>query len=145
MPNLATVIKKEITRLARREVRKEMATLKRQSSRYRSDIASLKRQLAAAERRIAVLTKRQQKSAAAAPVAKPPKLEGKRFSAKGLKSHRAKLGLSAADYAAIVGCSALSIYHWESGKSRPREAQLARLLEVRDLGVREAAMRLEEL
>ena len=48
-----------------------------------------------------------------------------RFSAKGLKSLRAKLGLSAADFGQLVGASAQSIYKWESGNAVPRASQQA--------------------
>ena len=56
-----------------------------------------------------------------------------------------RLGLSAADYAKLVGCSALSIYNWESGKTRPRDGQITRIADVRKLGVREAMQRLDLL
>ena len=46
MPNIASVLKDEILRLARKEVRSELEGLKKASGQYRSDIASLKRQVA---------------------------------------------------------------------------------------------------
>ena len=66
-----------------------------------------------------------------------------RFRADGLRSHRAKLGISAADYGKLVGVSGLTIYHWEHGKAKPRRKQLASLAAVRGLGKREALHRLE--
>jgi DNA-binding transcriptional regulator YiaG len=63
--------------------------------------------------------------------------------AKGLKSHRARLGLSAADFGKLVGVSGKSVYAWESGSSAPRRAQLARIAAVRALGKREAARHLK--
>ena len=71
--------------------------------------------------------------------------EGKRFSPRGLKTHREKLDLSAADYAELVGVTAQTIYNWEQGKSKPRDEQLASLVAVRNLGKREALNRLELL
>jgi len=56
-----------------------------------------------------------------------------------------RLGLSAADYARLVGVSSLTIYNWEHGKSRPRKEQLAALVAVRGIGKREALRRLELL
>jgi len=53
------------------------------------------------------------------------------------------LKLSAADYGKLVGVSGLTIYSWESGKSRPRKAQLAALVAVRGIGKREALAKLE--
>ena len=75
----------------------------------------------------------------------PQPTEGVRFRADGLKSHRAKLGLSAADYGRLVGASELSVYNWESGKARPRTQQVAKLAAVRGIGKREAGRRLEML
>ncbi len=72
-------------------------------------------------------------------------VEGKRFSRRGLKTHREKVGLSAADYAKLVGVSAQTIYNWERGTSKPRQEQFASLIAVRDLGKREAWKRLELL
>ena len=47
MPNIASVLKDEILRLARKEVRRELEGLKKASAQYRSDIAALKRQVIA--------------------------------------------------------------------------------------------------
>ena len=143
MPNIASVLKDEIRRLARREINAETKTMRKQVTRYRGEIAELKRRLSAAEREVVHLKKNHTKRAAAgAEVSDDAKL---RFSAKGLASHRERLGLSAADYARLVGCSGLSIYHWEQGKSRPRQAQIAKIAQIRTLGKREAWKQLEEM
>ena len=60
-----------------------------------------------------------------------------------VKTHRDKLGLSAADYGKLVGVSGLTIYNWEKGESSPREKQLLAWGEIRGLGKREAVKRLE--
>lgn len=39
----------------------------------------------------------------------------------------------------------MSVYHWESGKVRPRPEQVAKLAAIRGLGKREAMERLEML
>ena len=69
--------------------------------------------------------------------------EKARFSRSWLKSHRQRLGLSAADYALLVGVSAQTIYNWEQGDSKPRRKQVAALAAVRGFGKREALKRLE--
>ena len=66
-----------------------------------------------------------------------------RFSAKGLKTHREKLGLSAAEYGQLAEVSSQSIYNWEAGKTVPRQAQVQALAGLRGIGKREAAKRLE--
>ena len=68
-----------------------------------------------------------------------------RFVAKGLKSQRSRLALSAADYGSLVGVSAQSIYNWEQGHASPRPAQLKMIAALRGLGKREAQERLKQL
>ncbi|MFM8575649.1 MAG: helix-turn-helix domain-containing protein, partial [Limnohabitans sp.] len=55
---------------------------------------------------------------------------------------RKKLGLSAAEMGQLIGVSPQSIYHWETGKTRPRASQLEAIAAVRKLGKREVAARL---
>lgn len=142
MSNISTILKGEIARVARKEIRGETDSLKKASSQYRSNIALLKRQVAALERQLKQLSKGVKRQAP--PVAEPD--DGKiRYSAKRLAAHRANLGLSAKDYGALIGVSALSIYKWEGGNVRPREKQLQAIAAVRGLGKREAAARLDEL
>ena len=66
-----------------------------------------------------------------------------RYSPKSVISQRERLGLSVADYGKLVGVSAVTIYGWAQGKSRPRSAQIRALAEVRGIGKREAAPKLE--
>lgn len=144
MANLAKTLKDEISRLARREIRSEMSSTRKAVAQYRREIAKLKRQVDEQRRKIEFL-ERQEKRRVGKPQVEEQVVEKARFSARGLHSHRQKLGLSAADYAKLVGVSMLSVYNWESGKSRPRDTQLTKLVAVRDLGVREARKRLELL
>ena len=141
MSSLAKVLKDEISRLARKEARAELAPLQKASAQYRRDIAELKRQVKTLEQRAAFLEKQERKRVTAdTPVEKADQV---RFSPKYVKSHREKLGLSAADYARLVGVSALTIYNWEQGKSKPRAQQLADWAAMRNLGKREAKKQLE--
>ena len=82
------------------------------------------------------------KAASAAPAKKSIRT---RFSAKGLKATRERLGLSADNFGKLVGVSGLSIYNWEQGKARPRESSVEALLKIKGLGKREAAKRLQAL
>lgn len=142
MPNIASVLKTEIARVARKELRAELAPLQKAVGRYRSQIAQLRRTLQALERDL----KRQGRSRRTREVGATTADDAGasvRFSPKGLAAHRQRLGLSAAKFARLLGVSALSVYKWESGKTRPRASQIARIAEVRGLGKREAMARLE--
>lgn len=140
MSGLGEVLKNEITRLARKEIRAQVEPLKKSNSAYRRDIAELKRQIAQLGRQAKVAGR----VARSAPAAQADgEAANTRFVAKGLRSLRARLGLSAGDFGTLAGVSGQSIYNWESGKAVPRKSQLGSLAALRSLGKREAAARLE--
>lgn len=143
MANLAATLKQEIQRLARREVRRELDPLRKTAAQQRREIASLKQQVKDQARTIDFLQRREKQRLEQQPSERLA--ENARFSPTRLRSHRTRLGLSAADYARLVGVSAQSIYLWEQGNARPRAKQLAALVAVRGLGKREAQRRLEML
>jgi DNA-binding transcriptional regulator YiaG len=140
MPNIAVVLRDEITRLARKEVRSQTASARKASTQYRRDIAALKRQVKGLEKQLAAL-RRTAGRTAPQPTSKPG--TPARFMPTSLRAQRKRLGFSAADYAKLVGVTAQSIYNWERGISRPRQAQAARLAAVRGIGKREAVERLK--
>jgi DNA-binding transcriptional regulator YiaG len=141
MSSIAAVLKSEIIRLARKEVKQEVAQLRKQVTAHRSALAALKRQLAEVDRR----AKQGIRSAKAPLKLAADGVSAARFSAKGLKTLRAKLGLSAADFGRLAGVSGQSIYNWEAGKAKPQKAQLAALQPLRSMGKRAAIARLEAL
>jgi DNA-binding transcriptional regulator YiaG len=143
MPNMATVLKAEISRIARKEIRTETAVLKKASAQYRKDIAALKRQISNLQGRVSVLEKRVLRDVPT----QVAKTDGKdvRFTAKGLLSQRKRLGLSAGDYGRLVGVTGNTIYSWEKGSTRPRKNQLSVLASIRQMGKKEVHARLEQL
>jgi len=143
MPNLATVLRDEITRLARKEARSQTEALKKASAQYRRDIAALKRQVATLERQVSLLEGLVLKKPPASPAGDDTARV--RFTARGLRSQRQRLGLSAADYAQLVGVSPQSIYNWEREITRPRKEQVATLAALRGIGKREAQARLRQV
>jgi uncharacterized protein involved in exopolysaccharide biosynthesis len=52
MPNIATVLKEEILRLARKEVRRQTSVLRKASAQYRQDIAEMKRRVSDLPRKL---------------------------------------------------------------------------------------------
>jgi len=141
MVNIASVLKSEIARVARKEVRAEIESLKKASSQHRSMIAQLRRELADLQRQLKRVGRQSaiaSRATSAAAAADDGFMGGapRRFSATRLAAHRAKLGLSAADYGKLVGMSGATIYLWEQGKLRPKAHQLQRLAAVRTLGKR---------
>jgi len=146
MPNIATILKAEISRVARKEVRVEIEALKKASAHHRSSIAALRRQVEAMEKELRRAVKGSARRALTNEVNEGPAAPvSRRFSAGRLATHRSRLGLSAAIYGKLVGVSGQTIYHWEQGKARPRGAQLESLASVRELKAGELAERLENL
>ena len=147
MANIASLLKSEIARVARKQARGETLGLKKSVGTSRSEIVALKRRVQALEselRRLAKAAARAAPSAAAADEGEPAQ-RALRFSAKGLVSQRKRLGLSAHECGLLVGASGQSIYNWEDGKARPRAKHLSALAALRTMGKKEAAARLAEL
>ena len=165
MANLASALKEEISRVARKEIRQQTAGTIRTVAQCEREIAALKRQIGGLQRMLSpqrkpsapepTARKKTSKKKVAAKATEPAATartgaesdsgsKRSRFSAKGLKTHREQLGLSADSYGKLVGVSGLSIYNWEQEKARPRESSIAALASIRGLGKREAASRLGE-
>jgi DNA-binding transcriptional regulator YiaG len=143
VPNLASVLKEEIRRLARKESKAQVRAARRAAAAHRRDIAALKRQVQGLKKQVAFLES-QEKKRVSKPTLEAP--SGRiRFSAHWLKAHRMRLGISAADYGKLLGVSALTVYNWENGKSKPRKEGIAALAAIRGLRRREALTRLEML
>jgi DNA-binding transcriptional regulator YiaG len=145
MPNIAAVFKDEIARLARKEVRAQTAELKKASAQHRAHIAALRRRLDELERQLKRVGKVTTRSAAQDAQDDGEAGTPRRFSATRLAAQRRKLGLSAADFAALLGVSGQSVYKWEHGGARPRAAQLEAIAALRGVGKREAEARLAKL
>lgn len=147
MPNIGIVLKQEIARLARKETRAQIESLKKSSALYRKEIAALRRQVSELAREVS----RVRKSAAGAQVragAKPAEDAPSRTrvpNAKAVQSMRARLGLSVAELATLAGVSGQSVYNWERGSARPSGQPLAALVALRGVGKREARARLADL
>ena len=143
MSNIGTVLKEEISRLARKEVRSQVDPTKKTTATHRHEIAALKRQVASLERQVTLLLR---KNASSRPEVSPEATAKPiRFSAKRLQSQRSRLGLSAIDFGRLLGVSAQTIYNWEHEVARPRSEQLGKLAALRGIGKREAGERLKQL
>ncbi len=142
MANIATILKEEITRLARKEVRRQTEVLKKASAQHRKYIAMLKKQISDLQREVNALEKQALKPSAS--ISPPTAKKGPRFSAKGLRSHRNRLGLSAAAYGKLIGVTGQTVYKWENEAVRPRVQQVEALAAVRSMGKKEVQAFLEK-
>lgn len=141
MSTFANQLKSEISRIAKREVRAEVQSLKKVSAGYRSEIAALKRRVVALE----ALVKKQSKPTKVSPETNnEEESTSLRFRVAGFANLRKKLGVTAAEMGKLLGVSAQSVYHWETGKSKPRKSQLQAISAVRKMGKRDVAEKLAE-
>jgi DNA-binding transcriptional regulator YiaG len=143
MPNIATVIKSEISRVSRKEVRGETQSLKKSVSQYRTQIAELKRRMKVLEQQVRTLSKVTARAGVSQAEVEAEPATKVRFSAKSLIAQRRRLGLSAAALARLLGVSSLSVYKWESGNTRPRAKQVEAIAALRGMGKRDVAQRLQ--
>jgi DNA-binding transcriptional regulator YiaG len=143
MANIASVLKEEIIRLARKEIRNEVTSLKKASMQYRSEIAALKRRVVTLEQQLSRLGKATTQNAE---VKADLDTETKvRFVAKGFKTLRQRLGLTGEVMGALLDVSAQTIFSWESGKSSPRRQQLVKIAMLRKMSKREVIAILDKL
>jgi DNA-binding transcriptional regulator YiaG len=138
MPNVAAILKAEISRVARKEIKSETTALKKAVAVYRREIAALKRRAQVLEQ----LVRSRSRRAAGGPTDTGEDQAaggGRRFSATGLRSQRKRLDISAAECGVLLGASAQSVYNWEQGKARPSAKHMAAVVALRTLGKKQAA------
>ena len=143
MPNIASALKEEISRVSRKELRGETAALRKSSAQYRSDIAALKRRVQSLEKLVSRLAKTAGAAARMHNDGDEPAYSVQRFSAKGMAAMRKRLALSAHEAGTLLGVSALSVYNWEGGKARPRAMHWPAIAKLRKLSKSQARQALE--
>jgi DNA-binding transcriptional regulator YiaG len=139
MTTFAVSLKKEIARVARKELKGEIESLRRAAAGQRSEIAALKRELKSLrgdtkrnERRLKSVV-----STVAAPEEQASERGRKvRYSAEGFAALRKKLGITQVQMARVLGVSGLSVSKWESGQVVPRQKQQEKVLALRKVGKR---------
>lgn len=145
MPNIAAILKEEIRRLAKREVKISVGAVKTAVVRTRRDVARLKRDFQDLQRQIGFMKSQLRGRPGKAASEESGGLEGVRHSARSVRAQRKRLKLSAADFGKLLGVSLLTVYNWEHGKARPTKARLSQLVAIRKMGRREALAKLESL
>jgi DNA-binding transcriptional regulator YiaG len=141
MPDIATALKAEISRISRKEVRAETEALKKALTAYRTEIAALKRRAKSLEDGLRQIGKTSAKAKVATPqqdVVPTSATAAGRFSAKALAAQRKRLQLSAERIALLLGVSGQSVYNWEQGSTVPHAKHLTAISALKDLTVTQA-------
>lgn len=147
MTNLANVLKAEVARLARKELRAETEDLKKTVATQKAEIAALKRRTLDLEKALKALMRQAAAGAERTKLAVSSDSDEShlRFRAAGMASNRKRLGLNAADFGLLIGATGQSVYLWESGKSKPNRENLASIAALRGAGKREVSAKLQSL
>lgn len=159
MPNIAVVLKSEVSRLVRKEVRQDLEDLKKALRAQRTENTAMKKQLAAVERTLAKLSATLSDSPKAVQATDAqPRAPGKRapapasntdfrasFSPEGFAQLRKSWNLSAESMGSLVGASGQSVYKWERKGVMPRDKQLAQIWAIKDLTRDQALAQLAKL
>ncbi|MCX8119004.1 MAG: helix-turn-helix domain-containing protein [Desulfobacterota bacterium] len=143
MGKVESVIKSEIVRLARREVRQIANPLKKEVWALKNTLAQLRKAVSQLER-FASLQRRQWEEKPPLKAA-PEEVATARFHPKLIRSLRRRLGLSQRDFARLAGVTPLAVYQWETGVFKPSKQKKEVLVALRKLGRREAKKLLEEM
>lgn len=141
MGEIEASIKKEISRLARREARQLVRPLREELKRQKARNAELVARLTRIEksREIERAAKKLETAVVSLDAVKG------RLSPRLIKKLRKKLGVTQAGLARLVSVSAQAVVTWESGKSKPRPEIRSKLLGLRRMGKREVRKALETI
>ncbi len=137
------IIKSEIARLAKREVRKTLVPLGRDVRSLKSIVSQLRKAVLLLER----LTAQQQKELGQRKVpleAPPEEVKKSRFSPALIRSLRRHLAISQKELATLAGVTVGAVHQWESGKFKPKDEKKGVIVALRKLGRREVNKLLEE-
>ncbi len=166
MPNIMTVLKAEIVRLARKESKASVDPIRKSAADTRKALADMKRRVDDLEKHVKQLcaqaaktsqseTSQPQASLPEEPRSEPARPETKPastrssegFSAKSVRALRQKLGLSQQRFADLLGVGHATVYKWEvkPGMLNLNHRTKAALTEARGMGSRHAKKRLEAL
>lgn len=141
-PSLAATLRAEVRRQSTvdlKKAHKRLRKLQKQVTELRRQSQGHSRVLAGMRRRISGL--RSGMRQAGATVGR----RGPQVTPQAIRAVRDRLRMTRERFAKLVGVSPGSIFGWESGRTQPRRGSLARLAQLRKVGVRAARAQLTGL
>ena len=141
MGKIETTLKAEIIRLSRHQAKGLISKPVTELRRLRQRVGALERELRAFKAARADEKAQTKIRAATEMVAGEQSV---RLSPRLLKTLRARLDISQAELAKLVGVSTSAVVFWEAGRSKPRPETKARFAGLRKLGRREVRRLLGE-
>jgi DNA-binding transcriptional regulator YiaG len=143
MGKLEGIIKSEIVRLAKREIRKISVPLGRDVRLLKNTVSQLRKTVLALER-FAARRESELKKEKVLLEATPEEVKVSRFSPRLIRSLRKRLGITQKELAILAGVTVGAIHQWESGIFEPRAQKKGVLIALRKLSRREVRELLEE-
>ena len=143
MGKVESIIKSEIIRLAKGEMRKISIPLGREVRLMKNTVSQVRKSVLALERFAA----HQQKGLAKREIrleATPEEIKKSRLSPRLIKSLRKHLGVTQKELAILVGVTIGAAHKWEMGKFTPKVEKKAALVALKKLGRGEVKKLLEE-
>ena len=142
MPNVAQVLKAEIRRIARSEVRVECNALKDQVKTLKTTVSAQTQTIAQMKKSLSQLSSQSSSSAVLeSSTEEQPKA---RITPTSIKRQRTRLKLSQREMGKLLKVSTNTVVRWEAGTSKPRVSHRANLANLRGLGIRAIRKMLEE-
>jgi DNA-binding transcriptional regulator YiaG len=147
MPNFAQALKAEIVRLSRKEIKAAVNPIRASNVALKKNVRELKKIVLSLKTENKRLSDFCENIRETQPAVSPEKAEKARFTSRGIRILRTKLGLSQNSFAKLLGVSNQAVYAMEhkEGRLKFRPATLSTLLCVREMGKREAQRRLAEI
>ena len=136
MGKVGSIIKSEIERLAKREMRKVSIPLGRDVRLLKNTVSQLRKSILSLERFAAQKQKELSKREIRLE-APPEEIKQSRFSPRLLQSLRKRLGISQKELAILAGVTVGAAHLWETGKFRPKENKMGVLVALKKLNRRE--------
>ena len=143
MGKVEGIIKSEIVRLAKREIRKISVPLGRDVRSLKTVVSQIRKTVMALERFAA--HQQEESSKTKTPLkAAPEEIKISRFSPRLIRSLRKRLSITQKELATLAGVTVGAIHQWESGMFKPKDAKRGVIVALRKLGRREVRSLLEE-
>ncbi len=134
MRKIERVIKSEIVRLAKRQVRTVFIPLKRQVRQMRVKLSGLSKGIASLNRMAKELRLQESEPKLEAT---PEEVKASRLTPGRIRNLRRKLGLSLRELGILTGASLGTVLSWEKGKFKPKADKKAALVALRRLRKRD--------
>jgi DNA-binding transcriptional regulator YiaG len=142
MAKFETIIKSEIVRLAKREIKKISVPLSRDVRSLKNAVSQLRKAVLALQR----MTTSQQKELEKRKMpleATPEEVKESRFSPRLIRSLREHLGITQKELAILTDVTVGAVHLWEIGQFKPSMKKKAVMVALRKLGRREVRKLLE--